>query len=285
MNRKIPAPAPGIYYDIPAPIYHSWDAISSTLLKNYASNPSSALALFTPSDDVNVGSGIHAYSLQGYVGLYNECAIMPVECEGVSKAAKEAREVFSAMNPGKALLPPRYGGTAENKLPMMEILQRVDIALKSHPKVAEILDGAQFEVSLVWVDVQSGCVCKARLDILAKNNIIYDLKKTKKIGGLKWDLDGGFNYRLQAAHYLNGAEACGLDPVAFGFIPCEAFSPFNVKVIYSDPDKTALAQEQVVRLIGLVKESKEEDYWPNIQPPVGLESWENLAPDDLVEVW
>lgn len=280
----IPAagPAPGIYYDIPASEYHQWEAISSTLLKKYAANPSTARTPYVPGDDANVGSGIHAYSLQGHEGLNAECFFLPESCGGKSAKAIAEREMYAASNPGKALLPAYYGSPAPG-LPIMKVLEGVDESLFAHPKISTVMENSRKEVSLVWIDPGSGMKCKARLDIW-DGSIIWDLKKVRKIGGLKWEMDSGLMYRIQAAHYLNGAEACGLKPVAFGFIACEAFPPFEVRPFYSDPDKTELAQFEVKRLIGLVKQSMENDYWPNFPPPPGLMNWSDLEPDSTIEL-
>ena len=277
---KIPPPPPGVYFNVPAATYHLWDAIGSTLLKNYAGLPSTANDPYVPSDDVNVGSGVHAYSLQGIVGLYAECAIMPPECEGTSKAAKDARVLFGARNPGKTPLPPVYG---TKKLAMMDVLNGVDMSLKAHPKVGAVLTGSQKEVSLVWVDDPTGRTCKARLDVW-DGRIIWDLKKARDIDRFRWQMIE-LEYYVQAGHYFNGAVACGLDPVAFGFIPCEAVEPFRVTCGYVDPEKLEAAQVNAQRLIGLVAQSQQTGNWPNFKIPDHVCSLDDIQADDLVQVW
>lgn len=280
----IECPPPGVYYNVLASEYHAWPAISATLIKAFASLPSTCRIPWIPSDDGNVGTGIHCFSLQGAEALDAECFILPPECEGSSRAAKAAREEYAVQHPHKALLPHRYGpGATETKIPIMDVLQGVDDSLRSHPKVGQILANSQNEVSLVWIDADSGCTCKARIDIL-DGRILWDLKKCRKISGLKWEMDAGLRYRLQSAHYLNGAEACGINPVAFGFIGCESSPPYEVRPFYSDPDKTEIAQLEVKRLIGLIKQSVEMNFWPNFPPPPGIYDWDELTPDDTIEI-
>lgn len=281
--NKIQCPPQGVYENIPAAQYHAWDAISSTFIKRFASNPFTSRDAFVASDDVNVGSGVHSYVLEGITGLYRDCAIMPPECDGTSKAAREARALFAVHNPGKTPLPPFYG-SGGSKLPIMDVLNGVDRSLKTHPTASTILAESKKEVSLVWRDdTLNGCFCKARVDVL-HGSVLFDLKKVRKISGLQYEMDKGFRYRLQAAHYMNAAEALGLKPIAFGFIACEAFYPFEVKVFYSDPEKTEQAQHDVKNTISLMLQSKENGYWPNLSPPVGLDKWENLNPDDLIDL-
>jgi hypothetical protein len=279
-------PSPGVYYDIPAHLYHKWPAISSTLLKAYAKLPSTCRIPFIPGDDVNVGSGIHAYSLQGQAGLDAECFILPMSCEGKSAKALAERECHQAANPGKVLLPPVYGS---EKVPMMGVLKGVDDSLRSHITTAPIMAKSKKEVSLVWVDAYSGLMCKARLD-LWDGHIIWDLKKSRTVDGIQYELDKGLHYRIQAGHYMNGAVACGLNPIAFGFISIEAFPPYQVAPIYSDTEKTEIAQRNAELLIGLVKQSQLKDVWPNdfipkVNGPYYPACLSEITPDSLIRVY
>lgn len=278
----VECPGPGIHYDVPAHIYHQWGCVSSTLIKNFAKRPSTCRDKFIPSDDVNVGSGIHCYTLMGPENLETECIIGPAFGKGKSDVA--ARQELIDTNPDKSILPPMYGSPAPG-LPIMDVLSGVDSELRKHPKIGKVLDNSEKEVSLVWVDPGSGVLCKARLDIWeGKELTIWDIKKCKSITSLKYEMDSGYRYRLQSAHYLNGATLCGLNPVAFGFIACEAFPPFECRPFYSDPDKTVAAQEEVCRLIGLIKQSISMDYWPNFPPPPNIYDWNDLTPDDTIEI-
>lgn len=281
---SIECPKPGIYHGIPAHEYHAWPAISSTFIKGYAALPSTARTPYVPGDDANVGSGIHAFTLQGEKGLQEECVILSPECEGSSKAAKAAREQVAADNPHKALLPHRYGpGAADTKPLIMDVLKGVDESFRNHPKTGPILAAAQTEVSLVWTDDETGLLCKSRMDVW-DNGVIWDVKKCRSIEGFKWQLRDLF-YELQAGWYFNGAVACGLDPVAFGFLPCEAFAPYRVGCGYLDPEKLTAARYECKRLLGLIKESTLTDNWPNYRIPAHIFHLEDIQPDDLMEVW
>ena len=278
--QLVECPAPGIYYDVPAAVYHSWPAISSTLLKAYAKLPSTARIPYVPGDDANTGSGIHAFSLQGPVGLAEECFILPSICEGKSQAAIKAREEYATCYPGKALLPPVYG---PEKVPIMDVLQGVDDSLNAHPKIGPILKESRKEVSVVWIDIDTDCICKARLDIW-DGSIIWDIKKCRSIDSFQWQIKDLF-YGIQAGHYINGAIACGLPAVAFGFVPCEAFPPYQVTCGYLDPDKLAVEQNNARRIIGLVKQSQLTGNWPNFKVPEHIYNLDDIQPDDLVQIY
>jgi hypothetical protein len=277
-STVIECPPPGVYHNVPAHEYHQWAAISSTLLKGYAKLPSTARIPYVPGDDANMGSGIHAYSLQGLEGLEAECFFIPASCEGKSAKALAEREEYKLTQGGKALLPPVYG---PDKILAMEVLTGVDTSLHSHPKVGPVLRNSQKEVSVVWIDEDSGCLCKARFDIW-DGAIIWDLKKCRSISGFPWQIKD-LNYDIQAGHYFNGAVACGLNPVAFGFIPIEAFPPYQVAWGYRNPDKLPLDCINARRIIGLVKQSQLTGNWPNFPIPENIFDLDDLTPDDTAQ--
>lgn len=279
-KATIQCPPPGVYYDVPAAEYHAWEAISSTVLKAYAANPATVRRPFIPGDDAAVGSGIHAYTLQGEAGLAEECFILPDECEGRSKKALDAREWYAEKNPGKAMLPPVYG---PEKVPVIDVLKGVDASFRSHPKTGPILANSRKEVSLVWIDSGTGLTCKARLDVW-DGRVIWDVKKCRDLDRFSFQIRDLF-YGVQAGWYFVGAVACGLNPVAFGFLPCEAFPPYRVGCGYRDPDKLMEDCQEAQRLVGLLAESTITGNWPNFRPPPHIFSWKDLVPDDLMEVY
>ena len=283
-------PPPGVYRNIPAHIYHAWDAIGSTTLKAYAEYPAKCLDPFTGSDDSAIGSGVHAYTLQGETGLTEECFILPPECEGRGKAAVAARTAYAAAHPMKTLLPPRCGKNEESRIDMRETLEAIDTALRDHPKVGPVLRDSEKELSLVWIDERTGRRCKARLDIWqARTRLPWDLKKTRDITRFQWHMRELF-YHVQAGHYFNGAHACGLEPVGFGFIPFEAFPPYRVGFGYvqmDDPDRLAAARVEAERLIALYHQSQELNWWPTFQIPADVWDLDDIKqnPDLLAQVW
>lgn len=273
-------PPPGVYYGVPAAIYHGWPAISSTLLKAYDKLPSTVRKPFVVSDDMAVGSGIHAYSLQGQAGLDEECHFGPAFGKG--KADLTAKAELQAEHRFKTVLPAYYGSPAPG-LPVMEILQGVDSSLRSHPKVGPVLAESQKEVSVVWVDPDTGCHCKARFDIW-DGSVIWDLKKARSVDGFQWQIKD-LGYIIQAGFYYDGALANKLPAVGFGFIPCEAGPPFLVSCGYVDPDKLEAARMNARRLIGLVKQSQITGIWPNYRIPDHIFNLDDITPDDLVNVY
>jgi len=274
-------PEPGIYHNIPSAEYHGWDAISSTYVKHYAALPATSRKPYVPGDDANVGSGVHAFSLQGQAGLDAECYFGPDFGKG--KRDQAERVALQLEHPNKTILPAYYGSPAPGQ-PIMNVLQGVDDSLRSHPKIGPVLANSQKEVSLIWIDSGTGRKCKARLDIW-DGAIIWDLKKVKKLSAIRWEMDDGLFYRLQAGMYTEGAIRCGLPAVGFGFIPIEAFPPYQVACGYCDPDKLKAAQENARRLIGLIDQSEKTGKWPKFRIPEHAWDLDDIEPDDLIQLY
>lgn len=65
-GAKVECPSPGIYKDIPAEVYFSWDAESSTFIKAFASNPYKAkFQPFKGTKYSEMGHSCHSLSLEG----------------------------------------------------------------------------------------------------------------------------------------------------------------------------------------------------------------------------
>lgn len=273
---------------MPAHIYHSIPAISSTLLKGYADLPATCRTPYVPKDDAAVGTAVHAFTLQGESALHEECAFMGPECLGKSKGAIAAREQFARDFPGKTYLPAEYGGLEIN-----EVIRKSHEALHAHPTVGEILRDSEKELSLFWIDPETGVLCKARLDIWSpKTRQVWDLKKTAKFDRFEWEVRN-LGYKIQGGWYKRGAHACGLDPLTFGLIPFEAEEPWRVDIGYlkdrpndmNDLGTLEDAQLEAQRLLGLVVESQLTGVWPNFRVPEHIYSLKDLTGDDLIKVW
>jgi hypothetical protein len=276
-----------IIRDMPNWVYHALGYINSTLLKGYAKNPRTCKKSYQAKDDANVGSGIHAYSLQGQEGLEAECAIMPIECEGRGKKAVTAREEFEAEHPGKVPLPYRYGKDEDgDKLYIMEVLRGVDGSLREHEIIGPMLANSEKEVSLFWVDEKHGVNCKVRLDILC-GYVLGDLKKCRDLDGFQWQIKD-LRYDVQMGFYTMGAVACGLplNPETgipnFALIPCEAFYPYRAAFWSRKADKLRDDMIEAQRLLGLVKESTITGRWPNYTIPPHIHTLADISAEDLV---
>lgn len=99
-----------------------------------------------------------------------------------------------------------------------------------------LFEGAEFEVTLIWIDEETDLKCKGRLDVNSKmRGFACDLKKTKDANP-KWIPKDvmKYNYNSQAAFYMDGAEKLGIgDFRAFVWIMVESTEPHYVIPYYT----------------------------------------------------
>jgi len=178
-----------------------------------------------------------------------------------------------------------HGLTLEGIAPVkyVEEARGIDKSLREHPLSSIMLNRGFNEMSLVWVDPGTGMLCKARLDDYF-NGGASDLKTCSDIERFKYDIYK-FGYQLQSAHYASGVLANNLPLSLFYFIAAQTTPPYPVKVGYIEPGKLADAQCEVARLLGLIKECRESDYWPNFKIPHQVYSLSQVTPSDYLEEW
>lgn len=107
--------------------------------------------------------------------------------------------------------------------------------ISTHPEASKWLSGSAVQVSMVWIDPDTGLYCKGRLDAEKKNERLIDLKITNDPFPFAFSgIMNRFKYHAQAAFYHDGyLLAQGKSPsvgpeIPFSFIVCEDSAPFDV---------------------------------------------------------
>lgn len=167
------------------------------------------------------------------------------------------------------------------------------------PCNAALLDGAAFEVSIVWIDKLTGLTCKGRLDLL-KGAVIADGKSMAETRKGEWvsfaNQVYAFKYYGQAAFYLDGLFATG--KVERPSMPCfkfwgvegvEPYAPVVYSLIeadggYSDIWLTA-GRSLYHGLLMEIKRAIDADFWPghNVGPGGVVEDVELGVPEYILK--
>jgi len=135
----------------------------------------------------------------------------------------------------------RDAARAEGKVPLLpyqvDIVRAIAGSIRAHPIASEAFRGGEAEVTLTWVDPETGVPCKARPDYLpAHGRWIVDLKTAASANPRSW-LDQAYRlgYHARAAWYLDGAEAVlGQTPEEYWFVIVEKEPPYLVSVVSFD---------------------------------------------------
>jgi len=228
----IPAPEPGVYRGIPEEAYFRWAAMSQSRCKTLDDRSPKVLRWEIdhprpPTKAMDAGKAAHKLALEPFA--FNDVYVVGPVCDKRTKAGKEAWAELEELHAGKKVLP------AADYL----VIQGMAAELFRHPDAREYLSGGESEVSIVWDDEIAGVRCKARIDYL-NPPVIPDMKTTRtqnarEFGRSIWE----YGYDRQAAMYLDGCRALGLDVDMVIFVTVEHEAPFDVAPWIADKDVLA----------------------------------------------
>lgn len=275
-------PAIGVHEDVPEDVYHrQWDAISNSRLTILHDRTPAHLreAIDHPPADTAatiMGRAIHSAILtpgefKGYV-----------KWTGGPKRSNKAKEAFAELEAqhgiGRVLAPVMY----DHVIGVRHAVQRGP----SGSAVMALLDGPghRSELSIVWRDEATGILCKARLDHISPDIVtpegsgaIIDVKSTED-ASLEAFMVTCYNYgyHRQAAHYLDGAFANGLEVAHYIWIAVEKKPPYGVGIYRADAGMLAAGKASIELLLKRYARCVERDEWPCYTPEVvdiGLPPW------------
>lgn len=229
----------GIFFDVPAEDYHRKElgVANNGALSRVAKSGAHLLAWY---NDTAKSAETPAMVLGS---AFHDAVLLPARFEKLwsiepewqnesarSKAGKAERAEWAVANPGVRIL------SADD---MATVLAMRD-SLQAHPVIGHSLVGGFAEVTLRWLDPDTGLKCKARADYYRRDlKLAFDLKTT-----FDASLDtfpkscANFNYHVQDAHYSAGFEALGEPLDGFVFVAIEKEPPYAISVtMFGDATK------------------------------------------------
>jgi exodeoxyribonuclease VIII len=270
-SATVGAPAPGIYQDIPAVEYHTWDAASNSALKHLLRSPAHFIEARTnpkpPTDAVILGTAVHTLILEPerFASEY----IQAPEGDRRTKAVKEAWEQCERDFPGATFL---KGDT-------YDAVQRIRDAVLSHPTASTLLAlPGHTEASVVWTDAATGTTCKGRPDRLsALRAPVADHTTTDDASPAAFARSlFNLGYHRQAAHYTDGLAANDVAIRHFNFIVAEKSPPYGVAVYRLLDEAVEAGRAQLRSLLATYRWCQEHGEWPGYDTSIqdiGLPRW------------
>ena len=240
--------------------YRSHPGVNKSTLWEIRKSPKHyKYALENPSEDtpaLKMGRAIHMAVLQPEE-YCKEYAIIP---SGIDRRTKEGKALWAEWS--EKHVGQEWLTEAENQ-------EIVSIANAVFQQSGGILDGCETEVPLFWDDPRTGIRCKCRVDAMKETKdafIVIDLKTTAdaEIGAFTRSAVK-LGYHVQAAHYINGVVANGLNhgkPIVWYFLAVEKKGPYATNLIRADD---GLIDEGQFRLMGLMDRLDKcltENKWP-----------------------
>jgi hypothetical protein len=253
-------PAPGIYENVDAAVYHSWNAASSSRLGHLRRSPAHLKEYIdNPPEDKDYfrfGRAFHCAVLEP--SIFDEKYIFTSEgCDRRTKAGKAEYEELEK----------QYGDGFVLKLPEYRMIHHMRDTVLSHPKARRLFFGeGKNELSLVWIDKETGVKCKARLDRYRANllgGIVVDLKSTRD--ACRQAFERSFyatRIHGQGAFYLAGCKANNIPAEAFVVAACEKEAPCAIalyNIIEAALDAGEQENQHLLRIYG---ECEKSGTWP-----------------------
>lgn len=191
--------------------YHAHPALGSSRLRELLKSPAHFRAnLRRESEALALGSLVHTLVLEPHA--FSERYLVVPKIDGRTKEGKAAKAALAD--------DPRIAVDGET----MAEASACATSIMSHRVYQQIRD-AQVEHTVFWTDAETGIECKARFDVLGP--LLVDLKTTRDASpkGFQRAI-ATYGYHIQAAHYMAGARANGMDPRGFLFACVETSPPY-----------------------------------------------------------
>ena len=138
-------------------------------------------------------------------------------------------------------------------------------AVRAYPELEPIWNELKFEVTVVWVDPETGILCRARLDIVHENSgTIWDMKTTEcadeaEFGRVAFTK----GYHFQGSQYLAAGNA--VMPGHFKrykFIVAERPSPYEACDYELGERELALGEQERRRALRRLRQCIDSGVWP-----------------------
>lgn len=255
-----PTGATGIYAGISNEAYHAGPGISKSGLDKIAKsplhywdsyiNPKKVTRTETPA--MAFGTAVHTAILEPDT-FSSRYYIMP-KVDGRTKAGQAAKAEAEAAVA-------ETGATIIDEA-MHANVKAVAASVRQHRLLADVLENGVPELSVYWIDRDTGILCRCRPDWLAAG-LILDVKTTEDASPAAFQRSAyGWRYHTQAAFYLDGMAANGVDLRTFLFAAVEKSSPFACTAFRASEQMLQAGRDEYKRLLQIYAKCVGANVWP-----------------------
>lgn len=176
----------------------------------------------------------------------------------VDRRTKAGREAYKDFEDTLRFDPDAIGATAEQDARARAMRE----AVMAQPFARALLADGAAEVTLQW-DLD-GTACKARPDwVCGGHEVVVDVKTAREADPTGFaKAAGAYTYHLQAAHYIDAAEQCGLGQRAFVFVAIETDPPYAVGLYQLDEEALRVGRIRRDRALDTYRDCLASGQWP-----------------------
>jgi hypothetical protein len=279
----------GLFYDMPASVYHSDPAPEPSL----SSGAARTLLSKSPAHAAMEHPKLGGVKRESTAAMSTGTLVHMIMAKQVDRIAvsfyddfrtKEARAFRdSAIADGKLVV---KSGAIADVMPLIDnILSRAAVGITNTP----FTDTAKHEVAAIWKE--AGCYCRALFDVLNVTEHgadIWDWKTTNDISdrGIEKAV-AKYRYDIQAAFYLRGLET--LMPAyrgrtSFIFVFVESEAPHTVRRVCLQPSYLQHANAKVAEAIDVWSHCLANNDFPLMPPDtlaLELPAWLDDSEDEI----
>lgn len=261
----------GVYRNVPAGRYHSWQAFSISagleLIRSPGHYLHRILNPIIPTAAMQLGTLLHMRVLEPE-RFFDTTIFVPehIPKDRRTKARKEWEENLGlvSLDTGQTMVKQGYPGRFIIESEEARKIDAMYQSIMSRTVAREILTGeGEVELSLLWNS--EDVVCKGRIDkVHVASRSIVDIKTTQDASPQQFEKTVcNRGYHIQCAHYLDGAQSLGVDVEHAIIIAVESEAPFGVGV-YALPliaMRAGLSQRN--KLLEVLKKCIDSNDWPS----------------------
>lgn len=286
MNQatKEPTPEPGIYSGIEDSEYFRWKAVSNSRLGPLRKSPLHCRYAMDhpsePTDALILGSAVDC--LVFTPKDFNSKFVTPGQCEATTQKGKQCsnqalRLQESGWSCGVHASGPELNARRILTKEQGETACAMAKAVHDHPGASVLLAACEeLQLSLVWRE--NNLTCKGRLDGLASGlRTIIDLKTTVDASPDYFSRKiFDYGYHRQAAMYMRGATACGIEVEHFAIVAVENAPPHAVAVYRLENSAVEIGNTELLRLLDKYEHCEATGVWPGYSEEplaIGVPKW------------
>lgn len=277
MNAQLnPVPYTGFFENERAEAYHvkTLGEISNSGIKRLLRSPMHYKAWIEDAEPVNetpammFGRAFHAAILESEL-FSRDYVLEPEFGDCRFKENKTKRDEWRAVNGGKIAI---SVDDAERILRMLD-------AVKAHPWASRAIREGVSELTLRWVDEDTGLHCKARADRFVDGAapFVLDVKTCEDASPAEFSRAvAKYGYHIQHAHYCDGFRVLGKPLTNYLLLAVEHTAPYAVALYYIDAAAEARGYELRARAMESAAKCMASGEWhaySNDISPLTLPAW------------